>query len=86
LLNKIILIILLLLSSNLCASDLAKEKRWADQVVDAIMDGEPVWLNNGTNDFLSIYIEAEENKDRAVILMHGTGVHPDWSQVIQPWL
>jgi len=84
LLNKIILIILLLLSSNLCASDLAKEKRWADQVVDAIMDGEPVWLNNGTNDFLSIYIEAEENKDRAVILMHGTGVHPDWSQVIQP--
>lgn len=66
------------------ASDLEKEKRWADQVVDAILDGEPVWLNDGNNDFLGIYTEAEEDKGRAVIVMHGTGIHPDWQQVIQP--
>ena len=29
----------LVLSFNAFASDLAKEKRWADQVVDAILDG-----------------------------------------------
>ena len=66
------------------ASDLAKEKRWADQVVDAILDGDAEWLNDGSNDFLTIYTEAAEDKGRAVIVMHGTGIHPDWQQVVQP--
>ncbi len=75
---------LLFLSFCAGASDFDKEKRWADQVVDAILDGEAVWLNDGGRDFLSIYTEAEEDKGRAVIIMHGTGIHPDWQQVIQP--
>ncbi len=75
---------LFILAFNSHASDLAKEKRWADQVVEAIIDGDAVWLNDGKRDFLGIYTEAEENKNRAVIVMHGTGVHPDWQQVIQP--
>ncbi|MGB5602345.1 MAG: DUF3530 family protein [Gammaproteobacteria bacterium] len=66
------------------ASDLAKEKRWADQVVDAIIDGEAIWLDDGNSEFLGIYTEAENDKGRAVIVMHGTGIHPDWQQVIQP--
>jgi predicted esterase len=66
------------------ASDLAKEKRWAGQVVDAIMDGDAEWLNDGSNDFLGIYTEAAEGNERAVIVMHGTGIHPDWQQVVQP--
>jgi len=82
--NKILLIFLLSLSVNLYASDLAKEKRWADQVVDSIMDGDAVWLNDGSNDFLGIYMQAEEKKAHSVIIIHGTGVHPDWSQVVQP--
>lgn len=81
---RLFLVTLLSLSINSYASDLAKEKRWADQVVDAIIDGEAVWLNDGKNDFLGIYTEAEENKGRAVIVMHGTGVHPNWQQVVQP--
>ena len=79
-----LLIILIAFTFNVQASDLAKEKRWADQVVDAIIDGEAVWLNDGKSDFLSIYTEAEEDKSRAVIVMHGTGIHPDWQQVVQP--
>ena len=75
---------LLLLSIGVNASDLDKEKRWADQVVETILDGDAVWLNDGSHDFLGIYTEAEENKGRAVIIMHGTGIHPDWQQVIQP--
>ncbi len=81
---RLSLVTILALSFNSYASDLAKEKRWADQVVEAILDGEAVWLNDGSHDFLGIYTEAEENKGRAVIVMHGTGIHPDWQQVIQP--
>lgn len=80
------LLLILLLSSpvSVFAYDLEKEKRWADEVVDSIMDGEAVWLNDGKNDFLGIYTDAEEDKHRAVIVVHGTGVHPNWQQVIQP--
>ena len=81
---RLLTITLLTLTSTVYASDLAKEKRWAGQVVDAIMDGEAVWLNNGTSDFLGIYTEADEDKARGVVVMHGTGIHPDWQQVIQP--
>jgi len=66
------------------ASNLAKEKRWADQIVDAILDGEAVWINDGVSDFLSIYTEADIEVTQAVIVMHGTGIHPDWQQVVQP--
>ncbi|UCB54593.1 MAG: DUF3530 family protein [Thiotrichales bacterium] len=83
-LSKTLLITALLFSTTLQASDLAKEKRWADQVVDGIIDGEAIWLNDGTSEFLGIYTEAEEDKNRAVIVMHGTGIHPNWQQVIQP--
>ena len=81
---RLLIISLFSFTFNVHASDLAKEKRWADQVVDAILDGDAVWLNNGKHDFLGIYTEANEEKHRAVIIAHGTGIHPDWQQVIQP--
>jgi len=82
---KVILGLLLLLPfSYVQASDFAKEKRWADQVVDSILDGDAVWLKAGSHEFLSIFTEAEEESDRALIVIHGTGVHPNWNQVIQP--
>ena len=83
-LNSILIFTMLVFSTGIQASDLAKEQRWADQVVDAILDGEAVWLNDGNNKFLGIDTEAGEDKGRAVIVMHGTGIHPDWQQVIQP--
>mgnify|MGYP001604024853 CR=1 FL=1 len=75
---------LLVFSVNGFSSDLAKEKRWASQVVDSLMDGEAEMLNDGNSEFLGIYTQAAEDKGRAVIVMHGTGIHPDWQQVIQP--
>ena len=81
---RLLLITLLMLSFNSHASDLAKEKRWADQVVDAIIDGEAVWMDDGTSEFLGIFTEAAEDKGRAVIIMHGSGIHPNWQQVVQP--
>ena len=66
------------------ASDLAKEKRWSDAIEDTLMDGEVVWLNDGKSEFLGIMTEAGEDQQRAAIIMHGTGIHPDWQLVISP--
>lgn len=66
------------------ASDIAKEKRWAEQVVDSLLDGEAVWLKADSHDFLSIYTEAEQQSMKAMIVVHGTGIHPNWPQVVQP--
>jgi len=67
------------------ASDVAKEKRWADQIADQIFDGSPVWLDAGGHKFLAIYTEAAAAPARGTaIVMHGVGIHPDWAQVINP--
>ena len=67
------------------ATDNAKEQRWANQVTEFLLDGDPEWLNANGNKFLSIYTPATtDNTAGAVILLHGRGAHPDWPQVIQP--
>ncbi len=93
----------LLIISNpatLLSSDLEKEKRWADEVVDSIIDGDELWLKtkdgSGDHEFLTIYTEAEFETEqetnvvaklgikRGMIVVHGTGIHPNWSQIVQP--
>lgn len=65
------------------ASDIAREKRLASQIVDSIIDGEAVVLKSGEHEFLSIYTEADEPRG-AVIIMHGRGFHPNWEDVAYP--
>lgn len=78
-------LLLLVICGFAQASDFAKEQRWADQIVDSLLDGESVWLKADNHEFLSIFTEAEDgNTERALIIMHGTGVHPNWDQVIRP--
>jgi len=77
--------LVLLLAIPALGSDLLREERWANQIVDAIFVGEPVWLEAGDHRFLSLYAEPEGGEPRgAVILVHGVGVHPDWPDVIHP--
>lgn len=67
------------------AADLEREQRLADEIVDAILDGEPVTLEAGALDFLGIYTPAETATPHgAVIILHGRGMHPDWAQVAGP--
>ncbi len=74
-----------LLTIPAVASDLEKEGRWAEQVVDALLDGEAVYLNDGRGDFLAIETESADGELRkAAIVMHGTGVHPNWPTVVLP--
>ncbi len=78
-------VFLLVFSHSLLASDLAKEKRWADQIVDSIMVGEAVWLEDGKNKFLGLFTEATTPKTKGgLIVVHGIGVHPNWPDVILP--
>lgn len=67
------------------ASDLEREQRWTEQIVDAILVGEAEMLEAEGQEFLSIYTESEsETPAGGVILLHGIGVHPDWPDVINP--
>ena len=67
------------------ASDLEREQRLADEIVEAILDGEPVTLQADDHDFLGIYTPAEAGPELgAAIILHGRGMHPDWGQVANP--
>lgn len=67
------------------ASDLAREQRLGEQIVDAIFDGEPVYLDAAGQAFLGIYTEAQQAPaSRGVLILHGRGFHPDWEQVARP--
>jgi pimeloyl-ACP methyl ester carboxylesterase len=74
---SIVLWILLLASSTVAAQDYAREKRWADEVVPAVVVGDPVWLElKGGHKFLNLFAE-QKNAKIAILLVHGVGVHPD---------
>jgi pimeloyl-ACP methyl ester carboxylesterase len=85
-----ILIIVLLLGSSALpvaatSSDTGKEARWAEQVLDGLLDGDETWLvDDSGHKFLGIFTEVDAATDRAVILLHGVGVHPNWPDVIYP--
>ena len=67
------------------ASDLGKEKRWAGQIVDSLMDGDAIYLNDGRSEFLALETPAaDESMNRTAVIMHGTGVHPNWPTVVLP--
>jgi len=84
--SKIILITLCtLFSLSSTAADYAKEKRWAEEIVDSILVGNPEWLTANDKEFLSIYTENSTEKALGgVIVVHGTGVHPNWADVVYP--
>jgi hypothetical protein len=63
--------------------DYAREARLADQIVDMILDGDPVWLEANQREFLGIYTEAD-GAATAVVILHGRGFHPDWADAVNP--
>ena len=80
-----ITLLILALLNPAYASDLAKEKRWADQIVDDLIDGEAEWLELGKHKALAIYTEsATDDIKGGVIVIHGSGAHPNWPDVVQP--
>ncbi|MBU1666074.1 MAG: alpha/beta hydrolase family protein [Gammaproteobacteria bacterium] len=79
------LLFTLLLALPAVATDYAREKKWADEVLPSVMTGDPVWLEvlkgpHSGRKFLTLYTEAPEAK-AGVIVVHGMGVHPDWGLI-----
>lgn len=67
------------------AADFAREQRMAEEIEDAILDGEPVSLKAKEREFFNIYTPSEVEPARgAAIILHGRGFHPDWEDVVQP--
>ena len=60
------------------AMDYEREKRWSDQILPAVLVGEPVWIKqkNG-HEFLGLYTRADKPRG-AVIIGHGRGWNPDF--------
>jgi alpha/beta superfamily hydrolase len=61
------------------AADYAREERWAQEVVPAIVVGDAVYLATPTRPkVLAILAEPSGAAKRGVVIVHGLGVHPDW--------
>lgn len=81
---RTICLLLLVLCFPVNATDKAREKRWAEQTIDMIFEGEPVYLDVPGHRFLSIYTESEAKSVNGLIILHGTGFHPDYEKVVRP--
>ncbi len=63
--------------------DYAREQRWADEVVPGLVVGDAVRIDTAAKrGFLGILAESPKARG-ALILIHGSGVHPDFSIVGQ---
>lgn len=83
------LILGLALSSGAHAVFKQREDRWAAQIQETLLIGEPVWLTarqkKKDEKFFAIYTPASNGPAKgAVLIMHGQGRHPDWPEVISP--
>ncbi len=83
--------VVILSSVPLCGSaaaespDYEREERLAQEAIAGLFDGEVVYLNDGSREFLSLFSVADDaNLNAAFILLHGRGFHPDWPQVVGP--
>ena len=64
------------------AADYAREKKWADEVVPGLVVGDPVYLQTprGHRKFLALFTPVADT-DKAAVVVHGMGIHPDWGMV-----
>ncbi len=84
----LITMFIFLFAANLNAaskSDLAKEKRWREQIEPSLMVGDALSLKADGTEFLALYSETTAKQTLGgVIILHGMGVHPAWPDVIEP--
>lgn len=70
------------LSGFAITPDYAREAKWADEVVPGLVVGDPVYLQTprGHHKFLTLFTPVA-GSSKALIVMHGMGIHPDWGMV-----
>lgn len=62
--------------------DYAREAKWADEILPGLVVGDPVYLQTprGHRKFLTLFTPAA-GSSKALIVVHGMGIHPDWGMV-----
>jgi hypothetical protein len=61
------------------AADYAREERWAQEIVPALVVGDAVYLATPSRaKVLAILTQPAAGAKAGVIVVHGLGVHPDW--------
>lgn len=76
--RTLLAILTLVLSAPAVAVDYEREKRWSDQIVPAVLVGDPVWIKQKSgHEFLGLYTVADKPRG-AVIIGHGRGWNPDF--------
>lgn len=78
--RRIVLFLILLawLPGAQAAADRAREQRWAEEILPAILDGDPIRLTQADgHQYLGLYLAPAQPR-AALIQVHGMGVHPDW--------
>lgn len=64
------------------SADYAREERWAQEVVPALVVGDPVYLATAARGkVLAILTVPAGATKGGVVVVHGLGVHPDWGLV-----
>ncbi|HHJ14137.1 MAG TPA: alpha/beta fold hydrolase [Gammaproteobacteria bacterium] len=65
--------------------DLAREQRWAEQIRDDLLEGDWIELKAGERAFGAILTRPPgAATERAAVILHGMGAHPDWQDIIHP--
>lgn len=74
---RVLLLVFLLAAFSAAAQDYQREQRWAAEVVPNLVIGDAVQVRLPDNrEFLGIYTKPDAAK-KAILLVHGIGVHPD---------
>lgn len=77
----LISLLLAVSAPSFAASDYEREKRWDDEITPGIVVGDAVYLEQkNQHKFLGLYTEGAQAKT-AVVVVHGTGIHPDWGMI-----
>jgi len=81
----VLLLVLILMSGSLAASDLAREQRIAQEIEDSILIGYPIRLKAKALEFLAIHTESSSARlFGGAIILHGRGANPNWNDVVRP--
>jgi len=73
----IVQVLLLIVAHLAYGADYVREKKWADEITPGIVVGDLVYLEGRAgHTFLTIYTAAP-NAQAGLVIVHGTGVHPD---------
>lgn len=80
------ILFLLVQQPAFAGADYARERKWAEEIIPGIVVGDPVYLElKNAHKFLTIYTDAKDagksNAKPGLVVIHGTGIHPDWNMV-----